>query len=86
MVDIAHSSRLPTIWKPADLITRCKKIFESLRWLVTTPADIKKFSRRDFRPDIWKRVEDNASYQACGYDDPAAFAALKEQLLQALGA
>ncbi len=46
-------------------------------------ADIKKFSRREFLPDIWQRVEDNTSYQAGGYDDPKAYAALKEQIAAA---
>ncbi len=90
--DLAARKLLPALYNlavdsllPADfhLIGFGRKPVPDAEFRTQAAADIKKFSRRDFRPEIWKRVEDNTSYQAGGYDDPAAFAALKEQIAAA---
>ena len=90
--DLAARKLLPALYNlavdsllPADfhLIGFGRKPIPDAEFRTQAAADIKKFSRRDFRPEIWKRVEDNTAYQAGGYDDPAAFAALKEQIAAA---
>jgi len=90
--DLAARKLLPALYNlavdsllPADfhLIGFGRKPIPDAEFRTQAAADIQKFSRREFRPDIWKRVEDNASYQAGGYDDPAAFEALKAQIAAA---
>ena len=75
--DLAARKLLPALYNlavdsllPADfhLIGFGRKPIPDAEFRTQAAADIKKFSRRDFRPDIWKRVEDNASYQAGGYE------------------
>jgi glucose-6-phosphate 1-dehydrogenase len=90
--DLAARKLLPALYNlavdsllPADfhLIGFGRKPVPDAEFRTQAAADIKKFSRREFRADIWQRVEDNTSYQAGGYDDPKAYAALKEQIAAA---
>ncbi|GBL28025.1 glucose-6-phosphate 1-dehydrogenase [Verrucomicrobiota bacterium] len=90
--DLAARKLLPALYNlavdsllPADfhLIGFGRKPIPDAEFRTQAAADIQKFSRREFRPDIWKRVEDNMSYQAGGYDEPAAFEALKAQIAAA---
>ena len=90
--DLAARKLLPALYNlavdsllPADfhLIGFGRKPVPDAEFRTQAAADIKKFSRREFRPDIWQRVQDNTSYQAGGYDDPKAYAALKEQIAAA---
>ncbi|NBY35925.1 MAG: glucose-6-phosphate dehydrogenase, partial [Verrucomicrobia bacterium] len=90
--DLAARKLLPALYNlavdsllPADfhLIGFGRKPIADADFRTQAAADLKKFSRREFRPDIWKRIEENTTYQAGGYDEPAAYAALKEQIAAA---
>jgi len=41
---------------------------------------IKEFSRRELSDDVWSRIAERTTYVAGGYDDPAAFDRLAENL------
>src|SRR5690606_5256019 len=41
---------------------------------------IKKFSRRRYQEDVWRRVAERTTYVAGGYDDPKAFTRLQERI------
>ncbi|MBC2595068.1 glucose-6-phosphate dehydrogenase [Ruficoccus amylovorans] len=43
--------------------------------------DVNEFSRRPLNPDIWPQLKANIHYHAGGYDDPKAFAELREKCL-----
>ena len=90
--DLAARKLLPALYNlavdsllPADfhLIGYGRKPIADADFRTQAATDIRKFSRREFRADIWKRVEENTTYQAGGYDDPAAYAALLAQIAAA---
>ncbi len=83
--DLTSRKLLPALYNlavdnllPADfaLVGFGRKPLPDEAFRASAAADIAKFSRRPFNPDIWRRVEAAVHYQAGGYDEPAAFAAL----------
>ena len=90
--DLAARKLLPALYNlavdsllPADfhLIGFGRKPIPDSEFRAQSAKDIAKFSRRDFRPEIWKRIEDHSSYQAGGYDEAAAFESLKAKIAAA---
>ncbi|MFN5804511.1 MAG: glucose-6-phosphate dehydrogenase [Opitutia bacterium] len=90
--DLAARKLLPALYNlavdsllPADfhLVGFGRKPVPDAEFRAQSAKDIARFSRREFRPDIWKRVEDHSSYVAGGYDDPAAYEALKRRIADA---
>lgn len=90
--DLAARKLLPALYNlavdnllPADfhLIGFGRKPIPDAEFRTTASADIGKFSRREFRADIWKRISDLMTYQAGGYDEPAAYVGLKEKITAA---
>ncbi len=90
--DLAARKLLPALYNlavdsllPAEffLIGFGRKPVADAEFKAQSAKDITQFSRRAFRADIWQRVEANMSYQAGGYDEAAAYVALKNQIEQA---
>ncbi len=90
--DLAARKLLPALYNlavdsllPADfhLVGFGRKAVPDAEFRVQAAKDIARFSRREFRPDIWRRIEDHASYVAGGYDEPAAYEALKQRIAAA---
>jgi glucose-6-phosphate 1-dehydrogenase len=79
--DLASRKLLPALYNlavdsllPSDfyLIGFGRKSIPDADFRTSSATDISKFSRREYRADIWKRVSDQTFYQAGGYDEPAA--------------
>ncbi|MFM7208682.1 MAG: glucose-6-phosphate dehydrogenase, partial [Verrucomicrobiota bacterium] len=90
--DLAARKLLPALYNlavdsllPADfhLVGFGRKAVPDAEFRVQAAKDIARFSRREFRPDIWRRIEDHASYVAGGYDEPAAYESLKLRIAAA---
>jgi glucose-6-phosphate 1-dehydrogenase len=90
--DLAARKLLPALYNlavdsllPADfhLIGFGRKPIADADFRTQSAADITKFSRRDFRADIWKRIENHSAYQSGGYDEPAAYESLKLKIAAA---
>jgi glucose-6-phosphate 1-dehydrogenase len=87
--DLTSRKLLPALYNlavdnllPADfaLIGFGRKPLPDDAFRASAAADLTKYSRRPFNPDIWRRVEAAVHYQAGAYDDPAAFVALANKV------
>ena len=87
--DLASRKLLPALYNlavdsllPSDfyLIGFGRKPIPDVDFRTSSTTDISKFSRREYRADIWKRVSDQTFYQAGGYDEPAAYESLKQKI------
>lgn len=90
--DLAARKLLPALYNlavdsllPSDftLIGFGRKPIPDAEFQQSSSSDIEKFSRREYRKDIWKRVSDHTYYQAGGYDEFTAYEGLKAKIASA---
>ncbi len=90
--DLAARKLLPALYNlavdsllPSDfyLIGFGRKPIPDAEFRNSSAADITKFSRREYRADIWKPISEHTFYQAGGYDEAAAYEGLKSKIAAA---